>query len=196
MALAASGIRYAIREVALRDKPATLREASPKATVPVLVLPDGHVIEQSLDIMLWALRQHDPQQWLANDQSTLNEMLSLIASNDGPFKFHLDRMKYSTRYADADPQQHRAAAVELLKPLELRLSEARYLFGDQPRLADIAIFPFVRQFAHADATEFEELSLPHLQAWLKQWESSTLFAAVMTKHVVWHPEHEAIYVQG
>ena len=196
MALASSLIRYAIREVALQSKPVELVEASPKATVPVLVLSDGHVIEQSLDIMLWVLAQHDPQQWLADDQATTNAMLNLIATNDGPFKFHLDRMKYANRYAEAVPEQHRAEAVKLLQPLEERLSGAPYLFGDQPGLADIAIFPFIRQFAHADAVAFAALPLSHLQSWLKQWESSALFESVMTKHIVWQPEHEVIYVQG
>jgi glutathione S-transferase len=196
MALAVASIRYVIREVALRDKPAALQEASPKATVPVLVLPDGRVIEQSLDIMHWALTQHDPQQWWVADQITLDTMLSLIAGNDGPFKFHLDRMKYANRYADAAPAQHRTEALKLLMPLEARLSNHPFLFGAAPKLADIALFPFVRQFAHTDAAAFAELSLPHLQAWLKQWESSALFAFVMTKHAVWQPEHEVIYVQG
>src|SRR4051812_4101408 len=107
MALAVSSIRYAIREVALKSKPAALVEASSKATVPVLVLPDGRVIEQSLDIMLWALAQHDPQRWLGDDQTMNDAMLTLIAANDGPFKFHLDRMKYANRYVDAAPEQHR-----------------------------------------------------------------------------------------
>jgi glutathione S-transferase len=195
MALASASIRYAIREVVLKSKPAELVAASPKATVPVLVLPEGRVIEQSLDIMLWALAQHDPQQWL-DDQPTMHAMLSLIAVNDGPFKFHLDRMKYVNRYVDAMPEQHRTEAVTLLYALEQRLSSHAYLFGEQTKLADIAIFPFIRQFAHADAAAFAELPLPRLQAWLKHWESSALFAAVMTKHIAWQPEHEVIYVQG
>jgi UPF0176 protein len=196
MALASSSIRYAIREVALKSKPAELVAASPKATVPVLVLPEGRVIEQSLDIMLWALAQHDPQQWLAEDQSTMHAMLSLIAVNDGPFKFHLDRMKYANRYVDALPEQHRTEAVKLLYALEQRLSSHAYLFGDQAKLADIAIFPFIRQFAHADAAASAELATPRLQAWLTRWELSALFAAVMTKHIAWQPEHEVIYVQS
>lgn len=196
MALAVSSVAHVIREVALQDKPAALQEASPKATVPVLVLPDGRVIEESLDIMRWALAQHDPQQWLSADQAAVDAMLSMIAGNDGPFKFHLDRMKYANRYAEADSVGHRAEAVKLLMPLEERLHHHAYLFGDSPKLADIAIFPFVRQFAHADEDAFAVLPMPCLQAWLKHWESSALFAAVMTKHPVWQPEHEALYVQG
>jgi len=193
MALASAGIRYAIREVALKDKPAELLAASPKATVPVLVLPD-RVIEQSLDIMCWALARNDTQQWLTTDQAVMASMFDLIASNDGPFKFHLDRMKYSTRYA-VDPAVHREAAIKLLLPLEARLLENSYLFGVKPKLADIALFPFIRQFAHVDAAAFAELPLPRLQAWLAQWEASTLFASVMTKHAVWRAGQEPVYVE-
>lgn len=195
MALAASSMMYVIREVSLQDKPAALLAASPKGTVPVLVLPEGRVIEQSLDIMRWVLEKDDPQQWWAADQETLDAMLSMIAVNDGPFIFHLTRMKYASRYPGADPAEHRAEAVKLLTPLEARLHKHSYLFGDAPTLADIAIFPFVRQFAHAD--EAARAALPmHLQAWLARWESSALFASVMTKHPEWRPDHDPIYVQG
>jgi len=130
------------------------------------------------------------------DPVVMEEMLAMIAGNDGPFKFHLDRMKYSTRYAEVDPATHRHEAVQLLKPLETRLQLHPYLFGDSPTLADIAIFPFVRQFAHADAAGFTALSLPRLQHWLRHWEGSPLFASVMSKHPRWQPEQAAIYVQG
>jgi len=111
----------------------------------------------------------------------------LIAANDGPFKFHLDRMKYGNRYPGSNPAEHRVAAVALLSALERRLSEHAYLFGDAPSLADIAIFPFVRQFAHADADAFAKDPLPMLRRWLAGWESSALFQSAMTKHPVWQP---------
>jgi glutathione S-transferase len=184
MALAVSSVAYVIREVSLRAKPAAMVDASPKATVPVLELPDGRVIDESLDIMHWALEQNDPERWLAPGKI----MMELIAVNDGPFKFHLDRMKYSNRYPGAEPREHRAAAFELLTPLEQRLRNHTYLFGTAPALADVAIFPFVRQFAHADGVAFAGESLPALQSWLARWEASALYLSVMKKHPLWQPE--------
>lgn len=189
MALSVSALTYVIREVSLRDKPATMLVASPKATVPALVLPDGRVLDESLDIMQWALAQHDPENWLAAG----DPMFEVIARNDGPFKFHLDRMKYANRYADSLPAVHRAEAIKLLVLLEARLDNNNYLFGSTPSLADIAVFPFVRQFAHADAAAFIALPLPCLQLWLLGWEASALFQSVMAKYRVWQPGDEDMY---
>ena len=175
MALRVAGIDVELREVSLRDKPPELLSASPKGTVPVLVLPDGKVIDESLDIMRWALAYHDPEQWLAPG----GQMDALIAANDGPFKFHLDRAKYANRYPGSDPVHHRAEAVKLLLPLVQRLENHGYLFGDTCSLADVAIFPFVRQFSRADPTVLE--GLPLLNAWLMAIESSALFRSVMEK---------------
>jgi glutathione S-transferase len=177
MALAVAAVPYDIREVSLRAKPDAMLKASAKGTVPVLVLPSGQVIDESLDIMTWALDQDDPEHWLLPGDA----MLELIARIDNPFKFHLDRMKYANRYADSAPGEHRTAARKLLAQFEQRLSRHAYLFGATPSLADVASFPFVRQFAHADAAAFASEPLPCLQAWLARWESSTLFASVMTK---------------
>jgi glutathione S-transferase len=187
MALTVAKIDFELREISLRNKPAAMTTLSPKATVPVLVLPNA-VIDESLDIMFWALANNDPEQWLIDERLDANaavEMRALIATNDGSFKFHLDRMKYANRYEGADPIQHRAAAVELLRPLEERLARQEFLFGSTPRLADVAIFPFIRQFARADSPAFALLPLPRLQAWLAKWEVSALFAAVMTKQPEW-----------
>ncbi|MGE0115457.1 MAG: glutathione S-transferase [Steroidobacteraceae bacterium] len=188
MALTVSAVGCVIREVLLRDKPAALLAASLKGTVPVMVLQDGRVIDESLDIMRWALGQNDPQQWLAPGE----QMNDVIASNDGLFKFHLDRMKYANRYPGSQPAEHRAEAVKLLAPLEARLVNSAYLFGSVPSLADVALFPFVRQFAHADAAAFAAVPLPCLQAWLAGWESSALFQSVMVKYPVWQPGHEDV----
>lgn len=178
MALRVSGADYEHREVVLRDKPPELREASPKATVPVLVLSDGTVIEESLDIMHWALRSNDPEQWLDGDDATL------IAANDGPFKHHLDRYKYDTRH-DSDPKEHRAEGLALLQRLEERLESAAYLGGAHRRLTDIAIFPFVRQFAATDRDWFAQQALPNVQDWLQRLIGSELFSAIMIKHKQW-----------
>ena len=181
LALHAAGIAVEHREILLRDKPQAMLDASPKGTVPVLVLPDGRVLEESLDVAHWALTQNDPEDWLAPG----DEMAPLIARCDGDFKHHLDRYKYATRYDDADPDAHHAKAVELLYGLEDRLAASAQLTGPQVRLADIALFPFIRQFANADRSRFDALPLPALQAWLEAHVTSDRFAAIMRKQPLW-----------
>ena len=168
-----------LREVKLAAKPPELIAASPKGTVPVLVLPDGTVIDQSLDIMRWALAQNDPERWLAGDDT------ALIAANDGPFKHHLDRAKYPGRYEEEGLSDHRAAALALLAPLELRLQAAPWLCGESRTLTDIALFPFIRQFAAIDPDGFAAQPLPRLQQWLERLAASDLFASVMPKFAPW-----------
>ncbi len=143
MALAISGGVCHIREVKLSRKPAELIEASPKATVPVLVLSGSEVIAESIGIMTWALKLNDPEGWLEREDRIL------IEANDGPFKHHLDRYKYPDRHG-SDPISQRAAGLELLKELEGRLAVSGNLSGEKRGLTDIAIFPFVRQFAEVD----------------------------------------------
>jgi glutathione S-transferase len=179
MALSSSGMEYEHREVVLRDKPPEMLEVSPKGTVPVLVTPTGTVIEESLDIMRHALAMKDPEGWLERDDP------ELVAATDGPFKHHLDRYKYATRYADVDPEEHRSEALDILRQLEARLAKDAYLCGARRGLADIAIFPFIRQFANADRTWFDAQSLPRLQDWLERLITSELFTGVMAKHAQW-----------
>jgi len=178
MAVLASGEAVEIREVVLRAKPQALLDASPKGTVPVLVLPDGGVIEQSLDIMLWALRRNDPEDWLGGQDA------ELIAINDGPFKHHLDRYKYAGRY-DSDPLLHRAEGIALLARLNDRLAAAPFLCGADRALTDIAIFPFVRQFAATDQPWFDAQPLPRLQRWLAGHIASALFQRAMVRVPPW-----------
>lgn len=182
MALRVSGIGYEHREVLLREKPAEMLEVSPKGTVPVLVTPGGGVLEESLDIMRWALGQNDPESWLARDDP------ELISANDGPFKHHLDRYKYHTRYEDVDPLEHRAAGLAHLANLEERLQLDAYLCGTARGFVDMAIFPFVRQFASHDKEWFAAQSIPRVRAWLDKLTGSELFAAIMEKHPRWAPE--------
>lgn len=186
MALWVSGMSVQLREVKLADKPPQLIEASPKATVPVLVLADGTVIDESLAIMRWALSQNDPESWLAGDDA------SLIARNDGPFKKHLDRYKYPTRYPeeacgdeDTFRLDHRTHGFAILQKLDGDLGSSKHLRGDRRTLADIAVFPFVRQFANTDRDWFDEQGLPHLQEWLEGHLASDLFASVMAKFTPW-----------
>lgn len=193
LALAASGQSYELREVVLRSKPQGLRDASPKATVPVLVLPpctavsapQNKVLEQSLDIMLWALQQHDPGAWLAPTHGTLADMGALIAECDGPFKQALDRCKYPNRYPETDPYAERAAACAWLASLNARLCATPYLHGHHAALADMAIAPFVRQFAGINPEWWDTQPWPHLQQWLARWQASDLLASVMHKLPAW-----------
>lgn len=186
LALLSSGVRCEIREIVLRNKPAAMLAASPKGTVPVLVCTDGGVLEQSLDIMLWALEQHDPQRWLKPESGSLAEMLALIAHCDSDFKLNLDRYKYPERYPDtSDPIASRLSASQFLMLLEQHLEKNAYLHGTQPALADMAIAPFVRQFAHTDKAWFAMQAWPRLQAWLTVILESTLYETVMTRYPVW-----------
>ena len=180
MALHVSGTPVETREVVLRDKPDAMLEASPKGTVPVLVLPDGEVVDESIDIMRWALGRNDPEGWLAGDDT------DLIATIDGPFKHHLDRYKYSTRH-DSDPAEHRTAAETILRRFDDRLSDQACLCGATRTLADIASFPFIRQFANADRDWFDAQDRPHLQRWLAGLLGSALFKTIMVKRAQWKP---------
>ena len=181
LALAVSGQTYTLHEVLLRDKPAALLAASPKGTVPVLVLPDGRVIDQSLDIMRWALERNDPQQWLKPPNTTLDAMLAQIAQCDGPFKQALDHCKYPQRYPDSEPAQAWTAASEWLATLEATLTRSAYLCSAQAGLADVAIFPFVRQFAAIDPAWWLAQPWPNLQRWLQQWLDTALFTDTIRK---------------
>ena len=181
LAIAISGMRCELREVHLARKPAAMLAASPKGTVPVLVLDDGTVIEESLQIMRWALAQDDPEGWLARDDR------ALVARNDGPFKHDLDRYKYPNRHG-SDPLAHRERGLEFLRLLDDRLSGAGQLCGTQRGIADAAITPFVRQFAAVDPDWFAAQPIPHVQAWLTDHLAAPLFQEIMAKVAPWTSE--------
>ena len=188
LALRVSQTDCELREVKLAAKPEAMLAASPKGTVPVLVLPDGRVIDESLDIMRWSLSRHDPESWLERDDP------AMIATNDGAFKHHLDRYKYPERHG-SDAGQHRAAGLAILGQLDECLREQANLLGGQRGLADMAIMPFVRQFAETDRAWFDAQPLPRLQAWLQGHLASPLFAAAMVRHTPWK-EDDPIVVFG
>lgn len=185
LAIAASGLQCELREVVLRDKPAAMLAASPKGTVPVLVDCDGRVIAESLDIMLWALRQRDPDGWLTSQRGGLDDMLALVAQCDGDFKQQLDRYKYPQRYGNASGAPDRDLAVPWLESLDAMLQGQSFLFGDRPALADMATAPFIRQFAHVDMDWFASRPWSRLQDWLAAWMRSPLFDRVMHKYPQW-----------
>lgn len=182
MAMLQARRSFCVFDINLRDKPAVLLALSPKGTVPVLYLPDGQVLEESWDIMQWAMTPQDRGGWWRRAQSPAN--LALVHCNDGDFKHHLDRYKYPDRYPEETRSREalRSHALEvLLAPLEARLKSQPYLGGDTPCATDLAIFPFVRQFAGVEPRWFADQPLPALQAWLKAWLDSAAFETCMTK---------------
>jgi glutathione S-transferase len=184
LALAVSGQTCELREVVLSQKPEALRQVSAKATVPVLVDANGRVLDESLDIMLWALQRHDPLNWLPADDG-LTDAMGLIRRCDGEFKPQLDQYKYPNRFGIADPAEPRDKAGAFLADLNQRLTEAVCLSGAHWGLADAAIAPFVRQFAHTDGDWFANQDWPRLQNWLTNFEGSALFQRVMVKYPAW-----------
>ena len=183
MAIWASGSAVSLREVVLRNKPAALVEASPKATVPVLVLANGSVIEESIAIMDWALEQNDPKSW--GDAST--DTAALISACDGGFKGWLDKYKYADRHPEQSAVHYREQAEGFIADLEQRLSEQRWLGGGQATRADVAVFPFVRQFAGVDPTWWLNAPYPAVRTWLNDWLVSDTFTGVMAKYPPWQP---------
>lgn len=179
LAIAASAQSVELREVALRDKPAAMLSASPKGTVPVLVLQDGSVIDESLAIMRWAFASGG----LTLDCGTDAE--ALIAINDGAFKYHLDRYKYADRYG-VDRLEHRACATEIVANVDRHLRVADHVGRDALSLVDLAIMPFVRQFAETDRSYFDGLPTPDLQAWLARHLSSSIFERIIIRSPPWH----------
>ena len=178
LAVAVSGVVCHLREVKLSAKPAQMLAASPKGTVPVLVLRDGKVVDQSLDIMQWALGQGDPEAWLTRNDP------ALIARNDGPFKQDLDRYKYPERH-ESDPLAHRELGLAFLRDLDAQVAKQGQLCGAMRGLTDMAIMPFVRQFSAVDAGWFEAQSLPHLKRWLAGHLASPLFETIMMRFAPW-----------
>jgi len=181
MAIAESGVQVSLREVLLKDKPPELLAASSKATVPVLVLTDGGVIEESVDVMHWALEQHDPHHWL----KSLDFGSDWIQTCDGEFKHWLDRYKYADRYPEHPATFYRENAEAFLASVEAALSASASLAGDAPSFVDVAVFPFIRQFAGVDPAWWQAAPYPCTQLWLDGWLNSALFSRIMAKYPRW-----------
>lgn len=182
MAILQSGISCELSEVVLRDKPQDMLDISPKGTVPVLLTHDGDVLDESLDIMMWALKQSDGAAWLSPQLGNLDAALALIAHIDQDFKPHLDRYKYPNRYEGVSALDNKAKGQVILAELNQRLASSTYLFGKQPCIADIAVAPFVRQFAYVDKIDFDANGLGHLHRWLSNFLGSAAFLSVMHKN--------------
>ena len=191
MALLVSGIRCEMREIALSQKPEGMLAASPKGTVPVLVLKD-RVIDQSLDIMHWALGQNDPQNWSTRSTPFDEEAQALVSVCDEAFKRNLDRYKYPNRYDLPSGLEHREAGAVYLMQLNVRLTHAPYLMGSSFTWVDAAIAPFVRQFARTDRDWFDAQNWPALKIWIENFENSEAYSTVMHKYKVWHQDAKPV----
>ena len=190
MALVYSGIEAELREVKLSDIPDDMLALSPKATVPVLLLNDGVIIDESLDVMFWSLSQSDPEHWLDIDDGSRQ----LIRRSDDDFKPLLDYYKYADRYPELSPLAHRTRAEVFLSELERLLNRQPFLTGYQRRLTDVAIFPFIRQFAGVDASWFANCEYRAVRNWLNSMLEGDLFKAAMKKNPFWHPDDEAVFL--
>ena len=185
LAIKASYIAVELREVLLADKPKEMISCSPKGTVPVLHLFNGRVIDASREIIDWALQQHDPNGWSPKTVVEISETNRLIEMNDNEFKQHLDHYKYADRFPEAPMEYYREQAEPFLQQLESKLTQHKFLITDSISLADIAIFPFVRQFAYVDKSWFDQSDYKKLQKWLNDFITMDLFADVMRKYPRW-----------
>ncbi len=187
LALHSAGVAFELREVSLRNKPESMLIASPKGSVPVLVQPDGQVIDESWEIMLWSLSRHDPDGWLGTNGAYADAAAPLIIENDTVFKGYLDRYKYPGRYPENTQAHYRKQAEVFLQILEARLCKNSYLLGNTMSIADAGIFPFIRQFADVDNIWFAMSPYVSLQQWLNDILNSERFEAIMKKFPPWQP---------
>jgi len=190
MAIHISGQKCELREVLLRDKPSSMLEYSAKGTVPVLILQDGKVIDESLDVIDWALDLHDPDDWQrSKDKEKTKELIKI---NDGEFKYHLDRYKYSKRYNNEDPEFHRKKCLKFIESINNELNNSEYIFDDNISYADIVLLPFIRQFRIADIEWFDSLPYDNLKKWLSSFLGSSLLNSIMKKYDLWKEGDKSI----
>lgn len=191
-------LKVELREIVLKNKPAQMLAISPKGTVPVLELAEGDssgrlVIEESREILEWALQQNDPHGLLSVD---LASAAALIERNDNEFKHWLDRYKYADRHPELTQEEYRQNGEVFLQELEGLLAKNRYLLGENISIADIGIMPFVRQFAHVDREVFYSLPYPNLQQWLRDWLEHPIFQQVMVKYQPWQEGDDLVVFPG
>ena len=193
MALLYCGVSVELREVILKSKPESMLLYSPKGTVPVLVLEDGRVIDESVDIVNWALSIRDPLQLkCALSRAELDELKCLQEANDFVFKPHLDRYKYADRHPEGSALEYRNNCQDFIESLESRLERTSFLMGEYKTVADILLLPFVRQFAHVDKKWFDTTEYFHVRRWLSDEIESSVFSKVMKKYPPWNPEQQQI----
>ncbi len=185
MALYQAGIPLELRELVLKDKPKDMLTHSPKGTVPVLITQQGDVIDESLDVMYWALQHQDPDHWLASP----SDASEWISENDQVFKPLLDKYKYADRHPELSESEHRDNTLPWFKKLESQLGQHDFILGDAPNVADVALFPFIRQYAFVDKAWFDDQPWPQVQRWLNHWLKSQVFLSVMKKYPLYNDGH-------
>ena len=190
MALSYSGIIYEHREILLKNRPKDLYDISQKGTVPVLRIKESNILDESLDIMKWALKTSDNDNWYKED---ITNQDTFISGNDNNFKSKLDKYKYHIRNPELSFEEHRVNVIEFLKKYDSILKTQKYLINDKISLADIAIFPFIRQCANVDLLWFKP-SFPNLDKWLENFKNSNLFKTIMTKFPIWEKENNKIII--
>ena len=193
LAIFSAQIEYEHREVLLRDKPSTLLELSPKGTVPVLLTGSGKLIEESIDIMKWALNKNDPENLIDIDDE--NNFNNFVLKIDDDFKKNLDSYKYSKK-EDMDKIRSRDNACKFLDELNIKLLGKNWLRGNDPKIFDYALLPFIRQFANVDRTWFDNQPWPNIHKWLNLFLENDKFLAIMYKYKKWEIQHNPIFVQS
>lgn len=194
MGLKNAGLKIQLREVDLKEMPEEALAISAKATVPLLVMPDTSVIDESWDILKWSLERNDPDNWLGENKQFLLEAEMLVETNDFSFKDELDHYKYADRFPENSEQRYRAACEEFIEELEDMLCENTYLLADQVTIADIAVFPFIRQFSLVDITWFEQSPYPMVRQWLEKLIAGELFQNIFQKHSNWQKGDATTYI--
>ena len=195
MAIKLCNLKCEIREINLKSKHELFLKLSPKGTVPILLLQNGTVIDESLEIIEWAISLQDPLNLMPKHQNIYQDDITLIKKIDNEFKFHLDRYKYSSRYEDASANEHKLKARDILVDLNSILENKKWLRGKEPTLSDISILPFVRQYRIADIEWFDEkLDLPNIKIWVHNFINSSMFINIMTKNKTWETNDPITYV--
>ncbi len=194
MALKYAGIEVELREVDLNNMPPQALKISPEATVPALLLPDATAMDESWVIVKWALEQNDPDNWLGDNKKYALDAEILVETNDFSFKEDLDHYKYADRFPEHTEKYYREACEEFIEELEDMLCENNYLLADQLTLADIGVFPFVRQFSLVDKEWFDQSPYPHVRRWLEALIAIELFQQVFQKHALWKEGSPVVYI--
>ncbi|GAA5131820.1 glutathione S-transferase [Thalassotalea piscium] len=196
IAIYRSSVPIELRDIVLKNKPKEMLLASPKGTVPTLVLPSGKVVDESLDVMLWALNTNDPYGLLGANKEQLHNMLTLIHRFDHEFKQALEQYKCAKRYHEANIEQCREKCELYIQEIEQRLNKGNYLINTEESLADIAILPFIRQFARVERQWYLQSPYPNLKKWLKHYLQSAMFTKVMAKYPLWKLSSEPVIFSG
>jgi len=196
MALSYAGIRCEIREVDLSNPPEEMTVISPNARVPLLILPDGNVIGESMKIMRWALSQNDPDKWWPDNTIRRQSIRNLLDTSNGSFSTALFYYAFHSNYPRRSKEEYRLEGEVFMVELEARLSVSAHLVGEALTLADVAIFPFIYNFARVDQQWFNSCPYPNLRNWVNDFMGSELFRQAMKKNPVWKPQSQPVFLQA